>query len=165
MSAITALPASTDSYFTKVRNWISSERTVQSAKVAFWFGGSFAAPFIPVPILNGAVMGAMIFMGSHEMVKHPDSVCMSGEYRPLVLSRTWKHLLAGATVSAVGWGVCTITLANGAAWGAFAALGGTGVGLRVAYSDRLCQGEYTRIETAHLPLENRQELRDSSANV
>lgn len=152
MSAINLSSPISESYCAIARDWLCSKKSIQTAKATLWFSGSAAAFFIPVPFLNGMAAGAMIFMGSHELFQHPESVCMN-EHRTLGLSRTWKHLLAGAVISGAGWGASTLLLSHKVALGAFTGLLGVGAGLRVAYSDSLFQGNYTLIEMSNLPVD------------
>ncbi|HSX11606.1 MAG TPA: hypothetical protein VLF94_07830 [Chlamydiales bacterium] len=92
-----------------------------------------AAAFVPVPYLNGALMGSMLIMGTYELSKHPDSACMQPDLRAKTLNRTWKHLATGTLLSGAGWSLAQ--LAGGLQVGLPLALGGTVLGLLVVYSD------------------------------
>jgi hypothetical protein len=117
-----------------------SKHTTQCTKAILWNVGGGAALFIPVPVLNTAIMGSMFFMGMNAMVKHPDSVFMKKEAsRQFVMSRTWKHITAGVLFSAAGWGFGGAALFRGVVWPVgWACLGGTAGSFAITYSDSLC---------------------------
>ena len=144
-------PVSTnvDSYCTKVQRCLWDERTKRTAKITFWNVGGMGAVLIPVPFVNGAIAGFMLFMGTHETVQHPHSVCMQGTYRPIAQSRTWKHISAGAAISGIGWGLGMLALSSHisalSGLGVLGLLGGLGLGLKVAYSDILFPGDYSSL--------------------
>lgn len=149
--ATTSMPVQTDSCCTRVRNCLSSQQTIQSAKIVLsWMGSMGSLLFVPVPFLNGALSGVMMFMAVHEVVKHPDSIFMQGACKPILLSRSWKHISAGVTISGVGWGLGALTLSTnipiaiGCGIG-LGFLGGIGLSCLVAYSDVLCLGNYARV--------------------
>ena len=104
------------------------------------------ATLIPVPFVNGVVAGSMLFIGGHELAQHPDSGCMMGSFRPIVQSRTWKHISAGAFISGIGWGFgllaamskIPVIVSLGVAFGL---LGGPAFGFSVAYSDSVFVGQ------------------------
>lgn len=131
-----------DSCCEKFTNRLKSEKTIQVAKSAFWFLGSIASLLIPVTYLNGFVAGGTLFMCAHSMIQHPDSVCMQGSLRGIAQTRTWKHLLSGAAVSASLWGAGTVGMMSRQhpiviGLSVSAAIIGYGGGIRLAYSNVL----------------------------
>lgn len=140
------MPLTQDSCCAKEQKSLCDQKTAQSAKATFWCLGGMAATLIPVPFVNGLAAGAMVFMGGHEMAQHPDSACIRGLSRPIAQTRTWKHITAGAAISGIGWGLGTLAFASnipiimslGIGVGA---LGGTALGLRVAYSNSVFAGQ------------------------
>ncbi len=134
------MPTMTSSPCRRIKNCLLSGNVTQSAKAIFWLIGSIPALFIPVPFVNGALQGGMLFMGVHELAQHPSSVCMDGTCRSIALTRTWKHIATGAAISGIGWGLGIFSISTnipilagvGLAGGC---LGGMAFGFRVAYSN------------------------------
>lgn len=141
------MPSTHDSCCTKVQKCLCDKETTQSAKIAFWsLGGMVAATLIPVPFVNGLVVGSMLFMSGHEMAQHPDSVCIRGLCRPIAQSRTWKHITAGAAISGIGWGLGSLALVSNipivmSLGIGFGTLGGIALGFKVAYSNSVFAGQ------------------------
>ncbi len=129
-------------------------------KTILWTFASMGSILVPVQYLNVGLSGSMAFMAVYAVIRSPDSALMQGASRQTILSRTWKHLGAGAAVSgalfALGWlsmergypvpGLCTI-------------VAGLPIGAAVASVD--CPGSAQRrvaIELGHPHSEERRPL-------
>ena len=156
-------PVESDSYCTRVQNCLRSRKTIQNAKITLWCIGGAGSAFIPVPFLSGLLMGGGLFMASHEMAQHPDSNYMSGALRPMILSRTWKHIATGTATTGIGWGLGTLAL-SASLPGLFAtcAIGSLAVGCKIAYSDVLFPSGPTRMNPT--PLDHQRFVPDDSEN-
>jgi len=141
MTGLATSPMPTDSRCTRIQNWLYDKRTTQSVKTTLWTIGGIGSIFVPVPFLNGMLTGSMIFMAMHEMLQHPNSICMR-RCRPVASSRTWKHISAGAAICGVGWGLGMLALLSKmpplTGPGLLGCIGGMICGFKVAYSDVLC---------------------------
>lgn len=144
------LEATQSSCWTRVKDYLRSERTISTAKIVFWSAGSMGAISIPVPFLNQAASAAMLFMATQEILKHPDSALMQDEaFQRIASTRKWKHLSLGAAISAVGGGLTDLILASKvAAIFPFPVLGSIAIGLKVTYSPTLFTTEASTQTTA-----------------
>ncbi len=107
MTTVTAAIHTTpDSCWTKMRNCLCGQGSIQSMKAALWLIGAGGSAFLPVPsYVKGALCFSSTFMAGHAIAQHPNSTCMQGDTRRIALSRTWKHITAGVAVSGIGGGL------------------------------------------------------------
>lgn len=130
----------------RMRACLTSRQTIQAAKVTALWVSSMTAIFIPVPFLNGFVSASLLFLGMHEMTKCEDAACMlNSELRIVILSRTWKHIPAGAFISGIGFGLSTLALnADLPVLTILGLFGSLGIAANVAYRDWCWPGDYSR---------------------
>ncbi len=115
---------------------LSSERAIQCVKSTFWSLASLGCRLVPVQHLNVGLSGAALFMSLHALIRHPDSNCMQGVNRQTILSRTWKHLAAGVTVTGTISTLSSIFLQKDPWLASCALIGGIFYGLHIAHPDR-----------------------------